>query len=45
MQRLIHARLDKLFTANASLFATTAGVVVADKLDGTRNAVVALILG
>ena len=45
LQRLSHVRPGKLFTANASLFATTAGVIAADKLDETRNAVVALIRG
>ena len=43
LQRLSHARPGKLFTANASLFTTTAGVIVADKLDEIRNAVIALI--
>ena len=45
LQRLSHVRPGKLFTANASLFATTAGVIAADKLDETRNAVVAMIRG
>ena len=45
LQRLSHIRPGKLFTANASLFATTAGVIAADKLSEARNAVVALIRG
>lgn len=42
---LQQVRPGKLFTANALLFATKAGVIMVDKLDETRNAVVALIRG
>lgn len=43
LQRQSYIRPGKLFTANASLFAATAGMIVGDKLDETRNAVIALI--
>lgn len=42
LHRLSHVRSGKLFTANALLFATKAGVIMVDKLDETRNDVVAL---
>lgn len=45
LQRLSYVRPGKLFTANASLFATTAGVIVQDKLDEIRSAVIAMIQG
>lgn len=45
LQRLSQVRPGKLFTANALLFATKGGVIMVDKLDETRNAVVALIRG
>ena len=45
LQRLSYVRPGKLFTANATLFAATVGVIVADKLEATRNAIVALIRG
>lgn len=45
LQRLSYVRPGKLFTANVSLFATTAGVIMSDKLNETRNAVIALIQG
>lgn len=45
LQRPSYVRPGKLFTASASLFAATAGVIVTGKLDETRNAVVALIQG
>ncbi|GBL46119.1 hypothetical protein SFMTTN_1931 [Sulfuriferula multivorans] len=42
LHRLSHVRPGKLFTANALLFATKAGVIMVDKLDETQNDVVAL---
>lgn len=45
LQRLSYVRPGKLFTANASLFAATAGVIVAGKLDEIRNAVITLVQG
>jgi mRNA interferase MazF len=45
LQRVSHVRPGKLFTASTSLFAATAGTIDVDKLDETRHAVVAIILG
>lgn len=44
LQRVSYARPGKLFTANESLFASTAGQVRDEKLMQVRQAVVALIL-
>lgn len=45
LQRLSHARPGKLFTANHSLFHTTAGTLDSAKLDEVRNAVIDMIRG
>lgn len=43
LQRSSYVRPGKLFTAHDSLFAATAGVIAADKLEEARNAVITLL--
>jgi mRNA interferase MazF len=45
LQRASFARPGKLFTANASLFAATAGLLSQGRLDEVRNALIAIIQG
>jgi len=45
LQRPSYARPGKLFTANVSLFASTAGTVVEDRLNEIRNTLVSIIQG
>jgi mRNA interferase MazF len=45
LQRASFARPGKLFTANISLFAATAGLLAQDRLDEVRNALIAIIQG
>lgn len=45
LQRTSFARPGKLFTANVSLFATTAGLIVQGRLDEVRDALIAIIQG
>lgn len=45
LQRTSFARPGKLFTANVSLFATTAGLLAQGRLDEVRDALIAIIQG
>ena len=45
LQRASYARPGKLFTANTSLFASTAGLISQGRLDEARNALIAIIQG